>query len=85
MKERLSITWSNRHQQLFNEAMSDAVKTGSLTVMRAGEIRFSDGFFDQRATKDFLDRLPREILDEMVKPWIEKRRKAGTLPEKTES
>ncbi|MCK2148755.1 hypothetical protein MYE70_06710 [Marinobacter alexandrii] len=81
MAEGLSITWSNSHQQLFNETMTEALKNGSLTVSASGEFSFSGDFFEQRETKGFLDRIPRAMLHEMVALWIEKRREQGLLPE----
>jgi len=71
--ERLSITWSNTHQELFNKALTEALEHDRLTVTIDGKFQLSRDFFDQKSTKGFLDRIPRHMLEDMIAAWIGKR------------
>lgn len=78
MKDRLSITWSNSHQQLLNEILAEALNTDRLIITNTGEFSFCDSFFEQKSTKDFLNKIPRDMLNDMVKAWIKSKRPAIT-------
>lgn len=72
--QRLSISWSNRHQTLFNSALLDALDSGRLVITPDGGFELSPDFFDQAMTRDFLDCIPPDSLREMIQAWLDKRK-----------
>lgn len=73
MKERLSITWSNQHQALFDRALTGALNGNRLTINPDGSFELAPDFFDQVLTRDFLDCIPEDSLREMIQAWVDKR------------
>ncbi|MEA1079503.1 hypothetical protein [Marinobacter qingdaonensis] len=72
--QRLSISWSNRHQTLFNSALLDALDSGRLVITPDGGFELSPVFFDHASAKDFLDKIPEDDLKEMIQVWVDKRK-----------
>lgn len=76
---RLSITWSNSHQKFLDEILSKALKNGDLIISADGNFSFSEKFYEDDATKDFITNIPSDIMNDMVLAWIDKQLQSGAL------
>ncbi|WP_297796504.1 hypothetical protein [uncultured Marinobacter sp.] len=72
VNHRLSITWSNGHQERFEEVLSTALANGQMEITDDGKFSFTDEFYEVPEVQFHLEKMPSGMFDEKVSAWVKK-------------